>query len=109
MKVHYDDRFFYADVSDPEDPPFSEINSFLEEYVNKLISNSIHLPWYARPKKSDYYACQFYMHKMNHYLEGCDCGNVEILDQDLAIAFMIKFKVGNPVHYRLLQDIKNEY
>lgn len=109
MRISYNDNFFYAQVIDDGDPPFSEVMSFIQDYMLLLRDKSSHMPWYSRPLDKNYFRAEYFMHKLNHYLEGCDCGNVEIMNRDLAIAFMKKFNVGDPLHYRLIQSDNHAY
>lgn len=87
-------------ITDLGDPPFSEVLLWTRIKVKEKLEKS-NSKYFWDNFESKYFTFKPFMNKFNHYLEGTDTGEIDITNLDLAILFMIKYKIGNPVHFKL--------
>jgi hypothetical protein len=88
----------YLQVVDEGDPSYIGMVNFCKDWVQEQIRLGRCL---IVTKSSYFFKCQGFMHKLNHYLEGFDAGNIEILNAELAIDIMKHYGIGDPVYFKL--------
>lgn len=109
MKATYANNWAYFEFRDPGDPSFSLVIDYANKWYDVWINEERkrrnldldNRSFFFLPPSSDFFKFKGYMNVMNHYLEGCDAGDISVTNSDLIIDLMVHFNVGDPVYFKL--------